>query len=99
MAFFRGILQVNKDTEKTKKRYNRAAGFYDLFEVMEKGRMEQWRISLWKEAKGKVLEVGVGTGRNMRYYPDNIDVTAIDFSEKMLERAEKKALTLGKKVR
>jgi ubiquinone/menaquinone biosynthesis C-methylase UbiE len=89
---------LNKDTEKIKKRYNRTAGLYDLLEVLEKGRMAQWRMALWKEAKGKVLEVGVGTGRNIRYYPDDIEITAIDFSEKMLERAEKKALKLGRKV-
>ncbi len=89
---------MQQDTEKIKKRYNRIAGFYDLLQGMEKGGMEKWRISLWKEAKGKVLEVGVGTGLNIRYYPENVEVTAIDFSEKMLEKAKKKALKLGRKV-
>lgn len=44
-----------------------------------------------KELQGDVLEVGVGTGKNIQYYPDNINVTAIDFSEKMLEKAREKA--------
>lgn len=94
----KGNFSMKNHTETIKKRYNRVAGFYDLLEVMEKGRMEQWRIALWREAKGKVLEVGVGTGRNIRYYPKSIEVTAIDFSEKMLEKAEKKALKSGRKV-
>ena len=34
--------------------------------------------------------MGVGTGKNFSYYPGNIQVTALDFSEKMLERAKKK---------
>jgi ubiquinone/menaquinone biosynthesis C-methylase UbiE len=46
--------------------------------------------ALWKEAKGKILEVGVGTGKNIRYYPEDADITAIDFSERMLEKARKK---------
>jgi ubiquinone/menaquinone biosynthesis C-methylase UbiE len=89
---------MNKDTEKTKKRYNRVSRFYDLFEGLEKSKMTQWRMALWKEAKGKILEVGVGTGRNISYYPDGAEVTAIDFSKKMLERARKRASDLGRKV-
>lgn len=34
-----------------------------------------------KDLEGKVLEVGVGTGKNIEYYPEGIDITAIDFSE------------------
>jgi len=90
---------MNKDTQKIRKRYDRAAKFFDLTEtIMEKGKMSEWRAILWKEARGKVLEVGVGTGKNIEYYPDNIEVTAIDFSEKMLARAKNKAQKLSKRV-
>lgn len=90
---------MDKTTEKIKKRYNRAAKIFDLTEtMMEKGKMGQWRAMIWKEARGKVLEVGVGTGKNIQYYPDHVEVVAIDFSEKMLERAKKKAVKLGKTV-
>ena len=90
---------MNKASEKIRKRYNRAAKIFDLTEaMMEKGKMVQWREMVWKEAKGKVLEVGVGTGKNIQYYPDNVEVTAIDFSEEMLERAKEKAGKLGKSV-
>jgi len=41
-------------------------------------------------AAGRVLEVGVGTGKNLPYYPAETEVTAIDFSPTMLERAGKK---------
>jgi phosphatidylethanolamine/phosphatidyl-N-methylethanolamine N-methyltransferase len=44
-----------------------------------------------------ILEVGVGTGINLSLYPRDCQVTGIDFSESMLEKArdrvEKKALT------
>lgn len=48
--------------------------------------------------EGKVLELGVGTGKNIEYYPEGIDITAIDFSEKMLERAREKVMMLNKEV-
>jgi ubiquinone/menaquinone biosynthesis C-methylase UbiE len=90
---------LDKATERIKRRYNRIAGFFDLFEaMMEKGKMGQWRKMIWQQVKGKVLEVGVGTGKNIEYYPDSVAVTAIDFSERMLEKAKEKAKQFHKKV-
>lgn len=90
---------MDKATEKIKKRYNRIARFFDLTEaMMERGKMGKWRKTIWQQAKGKVLEVGVGTGKSIQYYPKGIEVTAIDFSEKMLEKAKAKAKQLDKKV-
>ena len=80
-------------TEVARRRYNRIAAVYDLMEsVVENSRYNRWRQALWSKVEGKdILEVGVGTGKNFPYYPENTDVTAIDFSEKMLSRARKKA--------
>ena len=39
----------------------------------------------------KILEIGVGTGRNLAYYPEGADITAIDLSPAMLERARARA--------
>ena len=90
---------VDKTTEKIKKRYNRVAKVFDITEaMMEKGKMGEWRAMVWKEAKGKVLEVGIGTGKNIQYYPDDVEVTAIDFSEEMLLKAKEKAKKLGRNV-
>lgn len=87
------------NSEKIRKRYNRASKFYDILESpMEMMSLKEWRINLMKELKGKVLEVGVGTGKNIEYYPDNIDITAIDFSEKMLGKAREKAQKYNKQV-
>lgn len=90
-----------KATELTKKRYNRIAPMYDAMELMaEAAGYEKWRKLLWKKVEGKIiLEVGVGTGRNFPSYPDGAEITAIDLSDRMLERATKYAAKLGRHVK
>jgi len=88
------------NTEKVRKRYDRISKVYDVFEQpMEIMALKKWREEVAKDLKGKVLEVGGGTGKNIPYYPDDIEVTAIDFSEKMLAKATRKANELNKKVK
>jgi ubiquinone/menaquinone biosynthesis C-methylase UbiE len=47
------------------------------------------------QATGEVLEVAIGTGRNLPYYPRGIRLTGIDFSPAMLELAGRQADRLG----
>lgn len=90
---------MDMHSEKIRKRYNRASRFYDILESpMEMMSLREWRINLMKELRGNVLEIGVGTGKNIEYYPDDITMTAIDFSEGMLKKAEGKAKRYKKKV-
>lgn len=57
------------------------------------------RRRLWQEAEGeRVLEIGVGTGRDMDLYPDDVEVTGVDISETMLEAAGRRAADLGRDV-
>ena len=79
-------------TRVTRKRYDRLAPFYDLLEKpLERRQFAQWRARLGERINGKrVLEVGVGTGKNIRYYPQGAKVTAIDLSPRMLTRARRK---------
>ncbi|WP_035737877.1 class I SAM-dependent methyltransferase [Glycomyces arizonensis] len=46
-------------------------------------------------ARGRVLEVAVGTGLNLEHYPDGADLTGIELSPRMLERAKSRAASLG----
>src|SRR5690625_201848 len=78
---------MNKRTELIKKRYDRISS---LFDVMDHMIRSSWRKSLLENLYGNVLEVGVGTGSNLPYYPENIHVTGIDFSPKMLAKAYEK---------
>ncbi len=83
-------------TTKTRQRYDRIAGLYDVSEApIERLLYAPWRKRLWAGVKGpEVLEVGVGTGKNMPYYPDGVHMTAVDLSEGMLSRARRLAKTL-----
>ncbi len=87
------MIVQDKATEATKRRYNRVAPVYDLMDIIvERSRYSKWWELLWSKLEGtKILEVGVGTGKNFPYYPLKADITAIDFSEKMLSRARQKA--------
>jgi len=80
------------DSSTISKRYDRIAPFYDLLEAMMEGLFfKRWRQRLWQKVDGHhILEVGVGTGKNFNVYPQAARITAIDFSPKMLLRAERK---------
>jgi|Deesub1362B_J571_1020462.scaffolds.fasta_scaffold10277_2 ubiquinone/menaquinone biosynthesis C-methylase UbiE len=78
---------MNNETEKIKRRYNRISLLFDVLEKPMEGFSARWREEITAEVYGKVLEVGVGTGRNIPYYPPDVEIVAIDFSPKMLEKA------------
>ncbi|GER71887.1 SAM-dependent methyltransferase [Weizmannia acidilactici] len=79
---------MGASSELIKKKYNRISKIYDVMDRMIK---EEWREDLLESVHGTVLEVGVGTGANLEYYPNNVDLIGIDFSPGMLKYAEKKA--------
>ena len=93
-------MQVDaQETAKTQARYNRIASIYDLMEVFPERRFAPMRQKLWSQIPdGKVLEVGVGTGKNFAYHPPEIKVTGIDLSDRMLEQARRKAEELGQSI-
>ncbi len=87
------MTEESKATQAARRRYNRIAPVYDLLEgLMERSRYGGWRQLLWGKVEGRrILEVGAGTGKNFPYYPPDGEITAIDFSERMLARARQKA--------
>ncbi|MCK5355746.1 MAG: class I SAM-dependent methyltransferase [Methyloprofundus sp.] len=85
------------ETEIIKKRYDRIAPYFDKIEsMMEKMMLGKLRAAIWQYMRGeKILEVGVGTGKNFPYYPEGKSLTAIDFSPVMIQQAKKKRARLG----
>jgi len=71
------------------------ASFYDVMEMIPERTFSQWRRQLVTRAQGKVLEVGIGTGKNFPYYSGVSDLTGIDIADKMLINARLRADKLG----
>jgi ubiquinone/menaquinone biosynthesis C-methylase UbiE len=73
-------------------RYDRQMGF---FERVLFGGDREWVCS---QVEGEVLEVGIGTGRNLPFYPDGVRVTGVELSPAMLEIARRRAQELARDV-
>jgi len=84
------IARVRRVNERFAARYDRSVRFWELVLGLDDGR--RWIAS---QAEGDVLEVGIGTGRKLPYYPKNVRVTGIDLSPAMLEVARRRARDLG----
>jgi ubiquinone/menaquinone biosynthesis C-methylase UbiE len=72
-------------------RYQRIAPFYDLLDMpFESRRYRALRPLLFEGLSGRILDAGVGTGRNFPYYPAGSRVVGVDISPAMLARAERR---------
>jgi ubiquinone/menaquinone biosynthesis C-methylase UbiE len=81
----------------TRKRpYTRIARLYDLLDLpFEHGRYQPIRKMLFEGLGGDILDAGVGTGRNIPFYPPGATVVGIDLSPQMLARARRRKERLG----
>jgi ubiquinone/menaquinone biosynthesis C-methylase UbiE len=71
--------RVRRLQDKEAPRYDRQMGFFDRI-LFAGGR--EWACS---RVEGEVLELAVGTGRNLPYYPADVRLTGIELSPQMLE--------------
>jgi ubiquinone/menaquinone biosynthesis C-methylase UbiE len=72
-------------------KWDRASRWYDLATAaLEALVFRRMRSQLLKTAVGRVLEVAVGTGSNLAYYPADVDIIAVDLSPGMLVKARQR---------
>jgi ubiquinone/menaquinone biosynthesis C-methylase UbiE len=82
-----------------KRVWDKSAPGYDqqiaFFEKVQFGGGREW---LGERAQGRVLEVAIGTGRNLPCYRAGAAVTGIELSPAMLAIARQRAAALGREV-
>ncbi len=76
-----------------------AFGYDFLAASAERGAYREYREFVAGQARGRILEIGAGTGANLPYYPADADLTLSDPNPFMLERLERKAAEQGISVR
>jgi len=80
-------------------KYDRFARWYEWLEgIPNLLGLSKLRPMLLRRASGKVLEVAVGTGRNLPYYPRDCRIIALDLSREMLNVARNRAAKLSMPV-
>jgi ubiquinone/menaquinone biosynthesis C-methylase UbiE len=80
-------------------KYNITALFYDILDFPWERIYREWRPWLLGDLRGKVLEAGVGTGKNFPHYHESVDLTGIDLSDVMLRKSAKQAKKANCKIR
>ena len=82
-----------------KRVYSHIAWAYDLLDLpFEYRRYRPIRSIMFEGTHGKILDAGVGTGRNLPFYPPDGEVVGIDLSPQMLDRARRRQAQLGVKA-
>jgi ubiquinone/menaquinone biosynthesis C-methylase UbiE len=71
-------------------KWNRAAATLDAGKRGEEIRYGDFKRELFGKSVGKTLLVAAGTGVDFKYFPEHVELTAIDFSPTMLEWAKKR---------
>jgi ubiquinone/menaquinone biosynthesis C-methylase UbiE len=89
----------SEHTERVRRLWQRAAPSYDRqMRVVEKLHFGGGRAWVCSQAGGDTLEVAIGTGRNLEFYPPGTPLTGIDLSAAMLDIARTHAADLGREV-
>jgi ubiquinone/menaquinone biosynthesis C-methylase UbiE len=86
-------------TARQRRVWDKSAPAYDKqIAFFEKVQFRGGREWLGERARGRILEVAVGTGRNLPYYRADAEVTGVELSPAMLAIARRRAADLGRDV-
>ena len=86
---------MTKQIDPTLRIYDSHASTYDKRTAMMETFFQSKVNKMFKILKGKILEVGVGTGNNLKNYNETSRVTALDWSPRMILYAKLKAKRLN----
>jgi ubiquinone/menaquinone biosynthesis C-methylase UbiE len=82
-------------SQEIRRKYAKFAPWYDWMEgIPEFLGVHRFRRELLQRVSGNILEIAVGTGKNLRYYPSGCRIIAVDLSLEMLGVARKRAAGL-----
>jgi ubiquinone/menaquinone biosynthesis C-methylase UbiE len=92
-------MAVKFTSQEISRKYDRFARWYDCVEgILDLLGLSRLRRRLLRRASGTVLEVAVGTGKNLQFYPFDFRITGLDVSSEMLNVARKRAAKLSMDV-
>lgn len=87
---------LSAETERVRRIWNNNAPKYDRqIALMEKWLFKDGREWIGARTSGNVLEVAIGTGRNLPFYPLEVRLIGVDLSPEMLKIARRRADELG----
>jgi ubiquinone/menaquinone biosynthesis C-methylase UbiE len=90
---------MSNETERVRAIQDKQAPSYDRsMDIFERLLFQGAREWACDHLEGDVLEIAIGTGRNMPLYPQGVRITGIELSEEMLALARRRAQQLGTAV-
>lgn len=90
---------MSNDLDFIEERYQKVASSFDrATAIAERLVLRRLRRAVVPRARGRVLEVAVGTGQNLPFYDPEVVLTAVDLSPQMLAIARERAERLGRVV-
>ena len=106
IIYFLQNISLTGNNEKYQKMYDRFSGFYDfatkLYALLkgenERKRVMQYLSFLDIKDNDKVIEISIGTGRNIKYLNPNAEYYGIDISSGMLKRCQRKMKRLKRGI-
>ncbi len=71
-------------------KWDKASKSFDIMTMGIERRYGGYKRELFSKCRGKAMLVAAGTGLDFQYFPEGMEITAIDFSPKMVEKAREK---------